>query len=103
MRIECFKKTRDDWYGSYKFDGDYNHNHQQDKFLCRVGFLRYRQTTETTPPGYKVYASGNDDFSLEKEFSHDDFELAQKIFLTILGEEYISKDFLMSELGFEHG
>lgn len=72
----AYKKTTDWWYPNY------------DNDMVMLGLVM------CTPCGtyWKVFVSGNDDFSLEKSFENN-YEKALELYLAFLRQENITLDF----------
>ena len=85
MRCEVFKPTTDDWCGSFKMSGG--------DLLVRVAFFKYPNG------GWAVYASGNDDLAVFKQFEPTEEKSAWCCFLEVIGFDYVNMGDL-HKLGF---
>ena len=92
MKMTVFKRTQDDWYGSYKlaesFTGD---------MLVKVSFTQTGPDPELGLGKWRVCVWGNDDCGMERDFDHDGDAL--HLFYHIISWTYVNKDQL-SNLGF---
>lgn len=93
-RITVFKLTEDDWYPPFRI-GRYNVN--ETNSLVEVSFLEYSNSY-----GWKVYVTGADDFSLEKEYPLNQRQEAYDMFLHIIAQDRVSETYL-HKLGFVRG
>ncbi|MCA9495833.1 MAG: hypothetical protein KC589_02735 [Nanoarchaeota archaeon] len=83
-RIEIFKKTKDNWYDNYYLK---NFPIEENK-LVNIVFLQMC----CSQPLWYISIHGNNDYEYKRIF---DNELeATEIFLEILQQEYISKEFV---------
>lgn len=62
MKISCFKRTDDDWYGNYKIADDKRH---EGKGYVEVSLLSLGPDAKY---GYRVCVWGNDDCGMERDF-----------------------------------
>jgi hypothetical protein len=88
MRYRVFKRTNDDWYGTFILDGK-----------CKLVEVVFSQTGPNPPINgeWIVYATGNDDYSIKKIF--DSESEAWLAFTTILGWEFVDQQELL-DIGF---
>ena len=83
MRVDVFKRTEDDWLGSYRIEGD-----------CRVNMLVEVKFTQTGPDpkhgdgAWRVCVWGNDDCGMERDYT-DETE-AWNMFLQVIGWEFVN-------------
>lgn len=91
MRISCFKKTDEDWYGNYKIEKDLRH---KDIKYVEVKFLKIPGSKE-----FRVCVWGNDDFGMELD-SEDEVYIKQ-VYLDLCFQPTIRKSYLEKK-GFIH-
>jgi len=80
-KIRVFKRTLDDWHGSYKFAGWYNGN--KDIMLVEVSFLPLSDGM------FRVCVWGNDDCGKEKDFK--DKNEAWECFINVISWDTVNK------------
>ena len=94
-RIDVFKPTQDNWYGSFQLKGWCDG--VQNQMLVEVSFCG-----NISPPGrqptWRVCVSGNDDYSLT--FDCDNEAQAHTLFLQVIGQEFVNQQPLR-DMGFE--
>lgn len=96
IRIECFKKTSDDWYGNFKIADDVRH---KDKKYVHVSLLSLGPDAIY---GHRVCVWGNDDCGMEKDFIEEFTESqAWELYMDLCCQSVITKDYLISR-GFVH-
>lgn len=93
MRVDVFKRTQDDWYGSYKLQPIYG---PEGGMLVRVSFLGNICPPDEVPL-YRTCVWGNDDCGVEFDTYLEG--QAWNIFLQVIGMRYVNRDAL-KELGF---
>ena len=98
MRVDVFKTTTDDWYGSYVLQEF--HKGVDGKMLVGVSFLgNIVAYDKTKPPVWRTCVWGNDDYGMN-------FDCASEgecwiIFLRVIGMENVNQKDL-KQLGFKY-
>lgn len=92
MIVEVFKRTDDNWYGSYKIDEDSRVN-----MLVEVIFTQTGPDPKNGNGEWRVCVWGNDDYGMEIDFT--DETTAWNIYLQVIGWEVVNIDSLKS-IGF---
>jgi hypothetical protein len=87
MKINVFKKTKDNWCGNYKII-----DNREVFDLVEVSFMQLLSGE------WRVCVWGNDDFGVERDFK--DQTAAFVVFQAIIQEEYVNKNTLLT-CGFE--
>ena len=82
-RIDVFVETHEDWYPSYALNSWHRGKKPGDTKLLKVSFLGNICSDPKATPIYRTCVWGADDFGME--FDHPDFEVAQRMFLTVIG------------------
>ena len=85
-RIEVFKKTKDDWYDSYYL----KNLPKEESNLVGIDFFQLC----CSQPVWCISIHDNDFDEYERIFANE--SEATEIFLKILQQEYISKEFLLT-------
>ena len=89
ISISVFKSTKDDWYPSFKIEGDARYDD-----LVSVSYL------ELVPSGeWRVCVWGADDMGVELDFLPHERIKAWDVFISIIEKEYVEYSFLKS-IGF---
>ena len=84
MRVEVFKRTRDNWYGNYQVVGDCRVSD-----LVEVSFVKLLPYEEDNRLNWRVCVWGNDDCGMEKDFEKE--AEAWNVFLQVIGLEYVDR------------
>lgn len=97
MRISCFKKTDEDWFGNYKIENDMRH---KDEKYVHVSFFKLPKLyKEEESVLFRVCVWGNDDLGMELD-STDELYLRQ-VYCDICLQETVNRDYL-EQLGFQY-
>ncbi len=96
MRVDVFKTTTDDWYGSYTLP-EY-HKGQKDKMLVEVSFLGNITAYDKSKPAiWRTCVWGNDDCGME--FDCNSEAECWTTFLRVIGMNNVNQEDLKN-IGF---
>jgi hypothetical protein len=84
MKIQVFKRTKDNWHGSYKIAGD-----ARVSDLVEVSFTQTGPDPKNGKGEFRVCVWGNDDCGMERDFG-DDEDKALNMFYQVIGMEYVN-------------
>jgi hypothetical protein len=99
--IQVYKKTHDDWYPNWHFDGYCDGMEPGSYHLVRVSFYDLNQHGKPEPgwDRWRVCVWGADDDGMEQDFEDHRYEDAVSCFLAVIERDSIDKAFLKN-LGF---